>query len=67
MNVVVNGARMDVASEYTVSDLLDELGRAHGRGVAIAINGEVVGRSQWPSVQLEPDDRIEVLSAIGGG
>jgi sulfur carrier protein len=67
VNVVVNGARMDVASEYTVSDLLDELGRAHGRGVAIAINGEVVGRSQWPSVQLEPDDRIEVLSAIGGG
>jgi sulfur carrier protein len=67
VNVVVNGARMDVASEYTVSDLLDELGRAHGRGVAVAINGEVVGRSQWPSVHLEPDDRIEVLSAIGGG
>ena len=67
MNIVVNGAPMNVASEYTVSDLLDELGRAHGRGVAVAINGEVVGRSQWPSVQLAPNDRIEVLGAIGGG
>jgi sulfur carrier protein len=67
VNVVVNGAPMDVASEYTVSDLLDELGRAHGRGVAVAINGEVVNRWQWPSMQLAPDDQIEVLAAIGGG
>jgi sulfur carrier protein len=67
VNVVVNGAPMNVASEYTVSDLLDELGRAHGRGVAVAINGEVVGRSQWRSAQLKPDDRVEVLGAIGGG
>jgi sulfur carrier protein len=67
MNIVVNGAPMNVATEYTVSDLLDQLGRAHGKGIAVAINGEVVGRAQWSSVQLAPNDRVEVLGAIGGG
>ncbi len=37
------------------------------RGVAVAVNGEVVPRSAWPSQQLSSGDRVEVLQAAAGG
>lgn len=37
------------------------------RGIAVAVNGEVVPRSQWTTVRLRPDDSIEVLTAAQGG
>lgn len=37
------------------------------RGIAVAVNGEVVPRSAWPRHLLADGDRIEVLSAAAGG
>jgi sulfur carrier protein len=37
------------------------------RGVAVAVNGEVVPRSQWAEVALRDGDRVEVLTAAQGG
>jgi sulfur carrier protein len=38
-----------------------------GRGIAVAVNGEVVPRSDWPGTTLADGDRVEVLSATQGG
>lgn len=37
------------------------------RGVAVAINGEVVPRSAWAGRHLSPGDHVELLSAVQGG
>jgi sulfur carrier protein len=37
------------------------------RGIAIAVNDEVVPRSAWDTRYLEPDDRVEILHAVQGG
>jgi sulfur carrier protein len=37
------------------------------RGVAVAVNGEVVPRTDWPATVLRGGDRVEVLSAAQGG
>jgi sulfur carrier protein len=37
------------------------------RGVAVAVDGEVVPRAQWGSFALAQDARIEVLTAMQGG
>ena len=68
MTVTVNGAPLRLGSGATVADLVAAVGRSgDGRGVAVALNGEVVARSQWPATPLNEGDRVEVLSAIGGG
>jgi sulfur carrier protein len=67
MNVVVNGTPSDIPPKTTVTKLVENLGRDTGRGVAVAINGEVVARGRWDQTMLSEDDRVEVLSAIGGG
>jgi sulfur carrier protein len=37
------------------------------RGVAVAVNGEIVPRAEWPSHRVDAGDRIEALSAMQGG
>lgn len=65
--VTVNGEPRDAAGR-TVADLLVELETAaDGRGVAVAIDGEVVLRGDWPRRTLRAGERVEVLTAIQGG
>jgi sulfur carrier protein len=68
MTVYVNGEERSVGDGATVADIVASLGRARGaRGVAVAVNGEVVVRSEWSGTKLTENDRVEVLEAIGGG
>lgn len=66
MNVVVNGEARQAPPGTTVAALVDVIGCGR-RGVAVAVNEEVVARSAWGSVELLPDDRVEVLTASQGG
>lgn len=74
MIVIVNGERRELPLEATVSNLVelltDDGGRLHdagGRGVAVALEGEVVPRDDWSSTPLAEGARVEVLAAIQGG
>ena len=67
MTLVINGVQREVGEGSTLRDLLPEAASRGGRGVAIARNGEVVPRSGWSEVRVEPGDRIEILNAVGGG
>lgn len=56
------------SSAATVGDLLSDLGLgADARGVAVAVDGEVVPRSQWGRRPLADGARVEVVGAIQGG
>ena len=66
MRVRVNGAETQLDAETTVASIIQRYGRGE-RGIAVALNGEVVARSQWNEITLREGDRIEVLGAIGGG
>lgn len=65
MNVRVNGEPRSIVAE-TVAGLLREL-EAPETGVAVAVNGTVVPRSERETRLLGPNDDIEVLRAVGGG
>ena len=64
----VNGAARTVEDGTTVADLIVALGHdPTGRGIAAAVNGEVTPRSAWGSTTVSDGDRVEILTAIGGG
>jgi sulfur carrier protein len=64
----VNGEARELPGGTTVTALVVELGLpAGGRGVAVAVDGEVVPRAEWGSRVLDDDARIEVLTAMQGG
>jgi sulfur carrier protein len=64
----VNGSPASVPAGHTVADLLrDRTGSAAPRGVAVAVNGTVLRRADWPATGLSAGDRVEVLTATQGG
>ena len=69
MNVHLNGRAHEVSSGTTLADAVRLVATEPNarRGIAVALNGEVVTRSTWEEVRLQADDRIEVLRAVGGG
>ena len=68
MTVVVNGEQRELAPGTTVSALLDELDVPGGvRGVAVAVDAEVVPRGEWGTKELGDGARVEVLHALQGG
>ena len=68
MKVELNGNALDVREGATVADLVEQAGAAAGaRGVAVAVDGEVVPRSAWEETQVAAGQRVEVLEAMQGG
>lgn len=67
--ITVNGAsRDDLPSGLTVAALVEAHGLpAEGRGVAVAVDGEVVPRGQWAEVVIAPGAAVELVQAIQGG
>jgi len=66
LEVRVNGEARACAPGATLAALVDELGLGERR-IAVALNREIVPRSQLASRTLAPGDRVEILQAVGGG
>lgn len=66
MRIVFNGESIWLDEGVSVSRLVDERA-ASARGVAVAVNAEVVPRSVWPDHHLIDGDRVEILKATQGG
>ena len=68
MNVVVNGADTTLPDGATVRAVVEALELpAEARGVAVAVDAEVVPRGQWDAHRLGEGARIEVVRAVQGG
>ena len=65
--IVLNGEPRE-RDGATIVELLAELGvEERARGVAVAVNGEIVPRTEWQRVRVDDGDRVEALSAMQGG
>ena len=68
MKIILNGQSSDVRGGESVLAAVEQLGLpADARGVAVAVDGEVIPRTQWEDVRLSEGARVEVLSAMQGG
>jgi sulfur carrier protein len=68
MKVVLNGETAELEAGAPVRSALDSLDLpGAGRGVAVAVDAEVVPRGQWDETTLHEGARVEILRAIQGG
>jgi sulfur carrier protein len=69
MKVMVNGELHDLPDGSTVADLVKRAGMEvdQRRGVAVAVDAEVVPRSAWEDTELAEGQRVELLAAMQGG
>jgi sulfur carrier protein len=66
VNVIVNGEPTELERGATVEAVLASL-ELPDRGVAVAVDAEVVPRGEWPAHELNEGARVEILRAIQGG
>lgn len=64
--IVVNGESREIPQDYAVQDLLTSLNLA-AEQVAVELNREVLPRSAYPHTPLNADDRLEIVTFVGGG
>lgn len=62
----VNGDTKNCPENTLLPDFLEQLG-LNPRLVAVEYNGEILHRQYWPSTYLKQDDRLEVVTIVGGG
>lgn len=68
MRVLLNGEPQELPDGATVAQAVETSGAPPSRGgIAVAVDGEVVPRSEWSSAGLADGQRVEVLQAVQGG
>ena len=68
MEVLLNGCARELPEDATVEAAVESLNvPGGGRGVAVALDGEVVPRGEWAATALRAGQRVEVLQAVQGG
>lgn len=67
VTVNVNGRERELGEGTTVGALVAQAARDRPRGIAVAIDAEVVPRGEWDERELRDGERVEILTAVQGG
>ncbi|MDO7845286.1 sulfur carrier protein ThiS [Hymenobacter sp. M29] len=63
----VNNSPQETPDSQTLTQLLAGLALAGQRGLAVAVNDEVVPRAAWEAHELREHDRVTIIRATQGG
>ena len=66
MLITINGTASQVAEASLIQDFIRSRNLS-GKGIIVAVNGDVVNRDHWKSVKLKPDDKLELIRIVAGG
>jgi sulfur carrier protein len=68
MRVDLNGNAVELQAGATVAEAVAATGaEPDRRGIAVAVDGEVVPRSEWEATAIREGQTVEVLQAVQGG
>jgi thiamine biosynthesis protein ThiS len=66
VDIRINGESKVVREGCTVADLISQLG-LQPRFVAVEKNERLIPRAEHAACALEPGDRVEIVTLVGGG
>ena len=68
MRIWLNGQERELPDGANVGDVIAIMAAPlDGRGIAVAVDGEVVPRADWEHTELGTGQRVEVVQAVQGG
>lgn len=66
IEIQVNGEAKTCPAGTHLPDFLIQVG-LNPKLIAVEYNGEILARPLWPATQLQPHDKLEVVTIVGGG
>lgn len=67
MIIYVNNEPREISAPSTLQDMLAACRVQSPRGLAIAVNNEVIGRAAWEYHVLKTGDKVTLIRASKGG
>ncbi len=66
--IILNGEERKIPREMSVMELLSEFEiKFRQVGLAVAINGEIVPKSEYENKIVKEGDKVEIVQLVGGG
>lgn len=65
--IIINGDTLPYAPQTLGEYLAQHRIGAQTGGIAVAINNRVIPRAAWATTTPQPNDHIEIITALGGG
>ena len=66
MNILLNGKQL--SADYNISLIkLLKLNNINEKNIVIEINKKIITKDLWGETRLNKNDKIEVITAVGGG
>ena len=66
VHIILNGEPRELPSGHTIAQLIDDLD-LRPEQVAVELNRELVPRDRRAATRLAENDRIELVTLVGGG
>tara|TARA_B100000035_G_scaffold97014_1_gene82315 strand:- start:5047 stop:5247 length:201 start_codon:yes stop_codon:yes gene_type:complete len=66
MNITINGKNFHVNENSSLYDILEK-NRLNSNNIVIEINQEIISRNLWGETKVNKNDKIEIITAVGGG
>tara|TARA_B100000282_G_C31314406_1_gene301434 strand:- start:254 stop:454 length:201 start_codon:yes stop_codon:yes gene_type:complete len=66
MNIILNNESDEVHEGITIKEFLDDK-KINTKYIAIEINKKIIPKSSYINHELKDGDKIEIITAIGGG
>ena len=64
--LIINGEKIFVLAE-TLSKVLNEINIIKKKNIAVALNEEVIEKTNWESYKIKSGDIIEIVQPLKGG
>lgn len=67
IDIIVNGESMTFQESVSILELIQQLQLVDKKGIAIAVNEEIIPKSQWEVYLLSAADKVIIIHATAGG
>ncbi len=67
MKIYINNTEYDCVDNATLQQVISTAGNIPDKGIAIAVNNDVIPNSEWNSFKISNGDKITVIKAFYGG
>lgn len=66
MNIFINGKVSEVKKNINIQDIL-RMNNISDENIVVEINRTIISKMHWDDTRIEENDKIEIITAVGGG
>ena len=66
MNIFINGKVSEVKKNINIQDIL-RMNNISDENIVVEINRTIISKMYWDDIRIEENDKIEIITAVGGG